>query len=310
MDSEVANLAVEIEQLMNKGRYMDAMSIVDKNLDSETSPSKYLDYLKIKSDILVEQRKNHEALEIYDKILNLKPDDHPIWGKKAMLLAHMKKFEDAHICVDKALSLKPEESKHWDYKATIFMVQEQYDKALTAIDEAIELDPEKGEYLALKGHILAALDKIYEADYYLNRAIELDPDNPLIDDLSRTLNILKEHSGIKLNKNKESKGGVENKGSIISAILWMAVLSILLGWIPILGSLIAGYVGGKKAGSVSNALIAVALPALLLAILIYTVFSSIPIVGALIAGAAFTVVIVYNLILVFGAVIGGASAGA
>lgn len=102
----------------------------------------------------------------------------------------------------------------------------------------------------------------------------------------------------------------DKKGSIISAILWMTILSILLGWIPIFGSLIAGYVGGKKAGSVSNAVIAVALPALLLAVFIYTVFSSIPIVGALIAGAAFTIVIVYNLILVFGAVMGGARAGA
>lgn len=107
-----------------------------------------------------------------------------------------------------------------------------------------------------------------------------------------------------------SSSTYERKGSIISAILWMVILSILIGWIPLFGSLIAGYVGGKKAGSVSNAIIAVALPALLLAILIYTVFSSIPVVGALIAGAAFTIVIIYNLILLFGAVIGGARAGA
>lgn len=122
--------------------------------------------------------------------------------------------------------------------------------------------------------------------------------------------IKKKYENIEKSSMHESISDDKKKGSIISAILWMTILSLLLGWIPIFGSLIAGYVGGKKAGSVSNAIIAVALPALLLAILIYTVFSSLPIVGALIAGAAFTIVIVYNLILLIGAVIGGASAGA
>lgn len=122
--------------------------------------------------------------------------------------------------------------------------------------------------------------------------------------------IKKKYETIQKSSIHDSISNVENKGSIISAILWMSILSILLGWIPILGSLIAGYVGGKKAGSVSNAVIAVILPAVLLAILIYTVFSGLPIIGAFIAGATFTIVIIYNLILLFGAVVGGASVGA
>ena len=35
------------------------------------------------------------------------------------------------------------------------------------------------------------------------------------------------------------------KGSIGSAMLWMFVISILLFWLPVLGGLIAGFVGGR-----------------------------------------------------------------
>ena len=47
--------------------------------------------------------------------------------------------------------------------------------------------------------------------------------------------------------------GDENEGSIISGVIWMFVVSVLLFWLPGIGSLIAGIVGGMKAGGVVNA---------------------------------------------------------
>jgi hypothetical protein len=45
---------------------------------------------------------------------------------------------------------------------------------------------------------------------------------------------------------------------------WMGGLSLLLFWVPLAGGLIAGLVGGWKAGSVGRAFLAVFLPAVLL----------------------------------------------
>jgi hypothetical protein len=45
---------------------------------------------------------------------------------------------------------------------------------------------------------------------------------------------------------------------------WMGGLSLLLFWVPLVGGLIAGLVGGWKAGSVGRAFLAVFLPAVLL----------------------------------------------
>ena len=55
----------------------------------------------------------------------------------------------------------------------------------------------------------------------------------------------------------------ERPGSLVSAMNWMGGLSLLLFWIPVVGPFIAGLVGGRKAGTIGRAVIAVFLPAVL-----------------------------------------------
>src|SRR5580692_3549982 len=57
---------------------------------------------------------------------------------------------------------------------------------------------------------------------------------------------------------------VATSGSIAKGMVWMFVLSILLFWMPVAGPLIAGFVGGRKSGSVGNAILAALLPGLLI----------------------------------------------
>jgi len=92
------------------------------------------------------------------------------------------------------------------------------------------------------------------------------------------------------------------KGTLVGAMVWMFVLSLLLFWLPLLGMFIAGLVGGRKAGSVGTALLAVFLPALFL---LATALTGMPLLGA-IAGFGVGVLIVANVVpLLAGAVVGG-----
>ena len=107
------------------------------------------------------------------------------------------------------------------------------------------------------------------------------------------------------------------RGSIGEAILWMLGLSIALFWLPFLGGLIAGFVGGRKAGGVLPALSAVFLPGILLFLITLVVGALvgwIPLIGQLwmaIAGMGANLLGFMNVIpLVIGAVIGGATAKA
>jgi hypothetical protein len=95
----------------------------------------------------------------------------------------------------------------------------------------------------------------------------------------------------------------------------MIGLSILLFWIPLVGGLIAGFVGGRKAGGVGAALVAAFLPGIIFVVItaiVGALLGWIPIIGqlwALVAGiGAWALSFMHVIPLVIGAVIGGATA--
>ena len=89
---------------------------------------------------------------------------------------------------------------------------------------------------------------------------------------------------------------------------WVFLPSLLPFWLPVIGPLMAGLVGGKKAGGVGAAIAAVFLPAVFVGILLFVLFTAIglPFVGALTGGIAFLTVAATMIgPLLIGTVIGG-----
>lgn len=103
-------------------------------------------------------------------------------------------------------------------------------------------------------------------------------------------------------------GQPTKRGSIASAIAWMFLLEILLFWIPIAGSAIAGFVGGRKAGDLGNAIVAVFLPIIVFAVvlgLLATVLIPIPVLGAFAGLGGFMFAFMHVGPLLLGAAVGG-----
>jgi hypothetical protein len=98
------------------------------------------------------------------------------------------------------------------------------------------------------------------------------------------------------------------KGSVIMGMIWMAVISLLLFWLPAIGPLIAGIAGGKVAGGVGAGFMAALLPGILLSVILFftgTMLTGLPVIGV-IAGMGVFVLILINIIpLLIGALIGG-----
>ncbi|MCZ6758981.1 MAG: hypothetical protein O7D29_01205 [Gemmatimonadetes bacterium] len=102
--------------------------------------------------------------------------------------------------------------------------------------------------------------------------------------------------------------GEHRRKHVLKASVTMVGLSVLLFWLPIIGPFIAGYFGGRKAGGVGPAVIAVFLPSLVLGaitILLGWLLTAIPIVGGLFGLAKGLVSAMQIAPLLIGAVIGG-----
>lgn len=99
-----------------------------------------------------------------------------------------------------------------------------------------------------------------------------------------------------------------NNGSVVAGTLWMILISVLLFWLPTFGPLIAGIVGGKKAGGVGPGIIAALLPSIIVAMLLFTfstALTTMPIVGAIAGMGIFMLMAIQIGPLLLGAIIGG-----
>ena len=100
----------------------------------------------------------------------------------------------------------------------------------------------------------------------------------------------------------------EENGSMVMGMIWMCVISLLLFWLPGLGPLLAGIVGGKVAGGVGPGLVAALLPGFLLVTALFfagTVLTGIPLIGAVAAMGTLVLVLINIIPLLIGALIGG-----
>lgn len=99
-----------------------------------------------------------------------------------------------------------------------------------------------------------------------------------------------------------------NNGSVVGAMIWMFIISLLLFWLPVAGPLIAGFVGGKKAGGMGAAVVAVFLPGILIGGCLFVIaatLTGIPLIGAVAGAGGFALAVGHIGPLLLGAVIGG-----
>lgn len=101
------------------------------------------------------------------------------------------------------------------------------------------------------------------------------------------------------------------QGSILGGAIWMIVISVLFFWLTPISQLVAGFVGGRKAGGVGGAIVAAILSSILVGGVLFflaTLLTGIPIIGA-IAGLGGLVLASTGIIpLLIGALVGGALA--
>ncbi|MEO1208927.1 MAG: tetratricopeptide repeat protein [Cyanobacteria bacterium J06638_20] len=133
------------------------------------------DHLKQGNALFFESR-YVDALESYDRAIQLSPELYEAWFTKASTLMLLQRYDEAVSAYQFATQLKPDSYDAWSGWGTASVKAQQYEAAVTALDEAIALKPE--DYLALfnRGNAYAGLnqDEAALADY--EAALVLKPD--------------------------------------------------------------------------------------------------------------------------------------
>jgi tetratricopeptide (TPR) repeat protein len=148
------------------------------------------DYLASLGGALQQQRRYKEALEVFDKAVQLNPEDAGLWRNMGDVLVQMERFDQALLSFQHVLKLDP---RHQDalYKSGALLNQfGRHAEAILLLDRSNEVAPDHAPTLRSRAQTLYNLKKFEESLADGKRAYELAPDADICNNVGAALRLL------------------------------------------------------------------------------------------------------------------------
>ncbi|MBE8985847.1 tetratricopeptide repeat protein [Nostoc sp. LEGE 12450] len=172
-----SNNAIELSKqgntLFDLQRYQDALEVYEKVVNIRPD---YAQGWNGQGKTLYKLKKSKEALAAYDRAIQIKPDYFEAWSGRGFVLANLQRYQEAIASFDKALQLNNESSEVWNAKGEAFSNLKQYDQAIKAYEKAIELKSDNYEAWYKKGLALQNSNRYEEAIAAYQKVVDLKPD--------------------------------------------------------------------------------------------------------------------------------------
>lgn len=162
--------------LLQLQRYQEALTIYEKAGDIKPD---YPQAWYGQGQALFQLKKYEQALMVYDQAIQLQPDYLEAWNNRGLVLVNLKRYSEALATFDKALELKNDAPQVWQAKGDVFIKINNYNNAVKAYEQAINLQPDNSELWYKRGLALQNLKQYEEAITAYKKTIELKPDHEL-----------------------------------------------------------------------------------------------------------------------------------
>ena len=115
-----------------------------------------------------------EAVKCFDKALELEPRNTAFLSDKGLALDALGRFGDALKCLDKAVDLRPDADDLWITRGLVLDNNEKYEEALTCYDLILKRDGKSKHAWNLRGLVLTKLNRYEEAVENFSMALSID----------------------------------------------------------------------------------------------------------------------------------------
>lgn len=128
----------------------------------------------LRGDALSRIGKYEEAIECYEKALDIDPEYKNAWVEKGRTLDILEKAEDAIKCFEKALELDPNDPNVWINKMNALNILENEEKSLECHRRVLEIDDDFYEKYFAQQEKLE--DEVQTVEWY-NKAFKFEPND-------------------------------------------------------------------------------------------------------------------------------------
>ena len=119
----------------------------------------------------------NEALNCYNRSLEINPDVSNCWLNKGLSLSHLERHSEAIESFEQAISLDPDDFIAWRSKAYSLIELGRYQEAVDCVDRTLELNPADDEAWSRRGRALYSLERYEEAISACDRALASNQHN-------------------------------------------------------------------------------------------------------------------------------------
>ena len=154
------------------GKYQEAIECYDRAI--EINP-RYAEAWSNKGNALSGLGRHEEAIECYDRALGIDPRLAEAWYNKGVTLSGLGKYQDAIVCYDRALEINPIFMQAWSNKGNALSGLGRHQEAIGCYDRALEINPIFMQAWSNKGNALSGLGRHEEAIECYDRALGIDP---------------------------------------------------------------------------------------------------------------------------------------
>jgi tetratricopeptide (TPR) repeat protein len=129
-----------------------------------------------RGNVLYELLRLEEAIASFDKAIEIKPDYYDAWNNRGGALHKLLLFEEAIASFDKVVEIKPDKHEAWLNRGIALGKLLRFEEAIASFDKAVEIKPDKHEAWLNRGGALSELLRFEEAIAYYDKAVEIKPD--------------------------------------------------------------------------------------------------------------------------------------
>ena len=159
--------------LQEQGKFQEAVQTFNKAI--EIKPD-YAEAYNNRGNALCDPGQLNEALESYEKAIQLRPDYADAHSNRGNALHKLGRLEDAVESCEKAIEFKPDFAEAYGNRGNALRDLGLPQEALQSCEKAIQLKPDYAEAYSDRGNALRDLGLPQEALQSYEQAIELKPD--------------------------------------------------------------------------------------------------------------------------------------
>jgi predicted O-linked N-acetylglucosamine transferase (SPINDLY family) len=132
-----------------------------------------------RANLLKDRNQMEEALASYDQAISLDPGYANAFCNRGVVLGHLNRPDEALASYDRAVALNPGDALTYYNRGNLLKDRNQVQAALASYDQAVALDPGYANAFCNRGVVLGLLNRPVEALASYNRAILLNPDDAI-----------------------------------------------------------------------------------------------------------------------------------